>query len=214
MKRGYIIEDHEQAQQWLREALEAAYPGIETQIVATVEEANALLDSGYPEIALIDLNLPDGSGIEIIERLKRESPLSAAIVATIYDDDHYLFPALRAGANGYILKEQRKEEISRLLLGIDNGEPPLSPTISQRMLSYFSDMGSPLPQENAAQLTEREREVLSVIAEGHSLSETANQLGVSRNTVASQVKSIYSKLNISSRAEAAIAASRMGLVES
>jgi DNA-binding NarL/FixJ family response regulator len=212
MKKGCIIEDHEQAQQWLRQALEAAYPGIEIAIVASLEEANVLFDTAYPNIALVDLNLPDGSGIELIERLSRESPQTYAVVTTIYDDDNYLFPALRAGAKGYILKEQRRDEISRLLQGIVNGEPPLSPQVSQRLLNYFSGM-IPDAQQDIEALTNREREVLSVIAEGHSLTEAANRLGVTRNTIATQVKSIYSKLNISSRAEAAIAASRMGLVD-
>ena len=143
MNNGYIIEDHPMAQQWLREALEGAFPGIVTSIASTVEEAHGLLDNGYPDIALVDLNLPDGSGIEIIARINTESPKTATIVTTIYDDDNHLFPALRAGAKGYILKEQRKEEISELLKGIVNGEPPLSPGISHRLINYFSSMDVP-----------------------------------------------------------------------
>lgn len=212
MNSGYIVEDHAAAQQWLAAALEKAFPGIAIQIAATVEEAHELLDGGYPQLALIDLNLPDGSGIEVIERLNRESPETTSVVTTIYDDDDHLFPALRAGARGYILKEQRKEEISRLLQGISHGEPPLSPSISQRMISYFASSEVMMPMPRAALLSEREREVLSHIAQGHSLKEVGAKLGVTHNTVATQVKSIYSKLNISSRAEAALAASRMGIV--
>ena len=213
MNNGYIIEDHASAQQWLQEALETAFPGIVTAAAASVEEAHTLLNSNYPDIALIDLNLPDGSGVEIIDRINRESPNTATIVTTIYDDDGHLFPALRAGANGYILKEQRKEDICRLLQGIVNGEPPLSPTISQRLLSHFSSMNSTsAPNKKSHTLTPREMEVLSVIARGHNLSDAASALGVTRNTIASQVKSIYSKLNISSRAEAALAASQMGIL--
>ncbi|MCW8826730.1 MAG: response regulator transcription factor [Gammaproteobacteria bacterium] len=216
MNNGYIIEDHPLAQQWLKESLEAAFPGIVTEVAATVEEANALLDMGYPDIALVDLNLPDGSGIEVISRLNTESPTTATIVATIYDDDEHLFPALRAGANGYILKEQRKEEISSLLQGIVNGEPPLSPGISHRLLNYFSSMESQMPAQEveAHDLTKRELDVLSVIAQGHSLNDATSMLGVSRNTIATHVKNIYSKLNITSRAEAALAASAMGILGS
>jgi DNA-binding NarL/FixJ family response regulator len=212
MNSGYIVEDHESAQQWLSEALGNAIPGISVQLAATVEDAHGLLDTGYPEIALVDLNLPDGSGIEIIERLNRESPTTTTVVTTIYDDDDHLFPALRAGARGYILKEQRKEEISRLLQGIVKGEPPLSPAISQRLLSYFSSSVALLPLPVASSLTDREQQVLALIAQGRSLQNTATVLGVSRNTIATQVKSIYSKLNISSRAEAALAAARMGII--
>jgi len=213
MRTGYIIEDHPSAQQWLKEALLAAFPAIEVTIAATLEEAHALLDSGHPDIALVDLNLPDGSGLGVIERLNREAPASAAIVTTIYDDDGHLFPALSAGAKGYILKEQRKEDIARLLQGIINGEPPLSPAISQRLLSYFASKETvPAPSIVNHTLTQREQEVLVVIAKGHSVSEAAALLGVSRNTVATQVKSIYSKLNISSRAEAALAATQLGII--
>lgn len=213
MNSGYIIEDHPSAQTWLKEALEITFPGIQTTVSASLEEAHAHLNDAYPDIALIDLNLPDGSGIEIIERINREAPHTATIVTTIYDDDNHLFPALRAGANGYILKEQRKEDICRLLQGIVNGEPPLSPSISQRLLKHFSSMGSTSALEEKAQsLTPREKEVLAVIAQGHSLIEAAKSLGVTRNTIASQVKSIYSKLNISTRAQAALAASQMGML--
>lgn len=211
MDRAYIIEDHPTAQLWLRAALEEAYPDIDTRVASTLEEAHRLFDSAYPELALVDLNLPDGSGIEAIERLHHESPTTITVVATIYDDDEHLFPALRAGAKGYILKEQRKEEISRLLRGIVNGEPPLSPAISQRLISYFSE--GQARQQPLSPLTEREQQVLAKIAHGYSLNDVASMLGVTRNTIASQVKSIYSKLDISSRAEAAIAASKMGIIE-
>jgi DNA-binding NarL/FixJ family response regulator len=213
MHSGYIVEDHASAQKWLAAALQNAFPGISMQLASTMEEAHELLNSGYPEIALVDLNLPDGSGIEVIERLNRESPATITVVTTIYDDDEHLFPALRAGARGYILKEQRKEEISRLLRGIINGEPPLSPSISQRMIRYFAGNEVMMPMPGTSLLSEREREVLSQIALGLSLKDVAAKLGVTHNTIATQVKSIYSKLNISSRAEAALAASRMGIVD-
>ncbi|MDH3354856.1 MAG: response regulator transcription factor [Chromatiales bacterium] len=213
MNSGYIIEDHSLAQQWLADALEDAFPGMNISVAATIEEANILLDRKFPDIALVDLNLPDGSGIEIISRINLESPKTATIVATIYDDDDHLFPALRVGASGYILKEQRKEDISRLLQGIVNGEPPLSPAISHRLLNYFSSMDAPVQVVRNHGLTKREIEVLSVIAQGHSLNEVSSILEVSRNTTATHVKNIYSKLNITSRAEAALAASAMGIID-
>jgi len=212
MNSAIIVEDHPSAQQWLLAALQGAFPAIEVLLAANLAEAHALLDRGGPEIALIDLNLPDGSGIDIIERLSREWPQTLSVVTTIYDDDAHLFPALHAGARGYILKEQRKEEISRLLRGIASGEPPLSPAISQRMISYFAANEVRLPAETEHRLSEREQQVLVQIAKGQNLNEVAEHLGVSRNTVATQVKSIYRKLNISSRAEAATVAAQLGLV--
>jgi DNA-binding NarL/FixJ family response regulator len=212
MDSGLIVEDHLAAQQWLGEALQGAFAGITISLAATLEEAHGVIDVMKPQIALIDLNLPDGNGLELIERLRSESPDTLTVVATIYDDDDHLFPALRAGAQGYILKEQRQEEIRRLLKGISSGEPPLSPAISQRMLSYFSanDVRQATPMNNP--LSEREQQVLMHIAQGMSLNMVAEQLGVTRNTVATQVKSIYRKLSISSRAEAATVAAQLGLI--
>ena len=212
MKSSYIVEDHPSAQRWLTEAVEAAYPGVSVATADTVESAHRLLDRGGPDIALVDLNLPDGSGIEIIARISRDFPQAVTVVATIYDDDDHLFPALRAGAKGYILKEQRKEEISALLQGIARGSPPLSPAISQRMIEYFSGLEREKEEAVDNPLSEREQQVLALIAHGLNLHTVAEQLGVTRNTIATQVKSIYSKLNISTRAEAAIAATRLGLV--
>lgn len=209
MKSGVIVEDHPAAQRWLTEALQAAFPAISIRLAASVEDALALLTDGLPEIALVDLNLPDGSGIEVISRLNTLAPKTITVVATIYDDDDHIFPALRAGAKGYILKEQRKEEISRMLQGIAQGEPPLSPAISQRLISYFSHHGQ--EQVSQTRLTERERQVLRLIAQGQNLLAVAEKLGVTRNTVATQVKSIYRKLDISSRAEAALIAAKLGL---
>lgn len=212
MRSGYIVEDHAMAQQWLSEALQDAFPGITISLAASVAEAHQLLDQAVPDIALVDLNLPDGSGIEIIERINGTVADLPIVVTTIYDDDDHLFPALRAGAKGYILKEQRKEQISQLLLGIVDGEPPLSPAISQRLLRYFSAHNDTDTREQHHPLTAREKQVLTLIAQGNSLKQVAEMLGVTRNTIATQVKSIYSKLNISSRAEAAIAATKLGLI--
>ncbi|TPW11663.1 MAG: response regulator [Halothiobacillaceae bacterium] len=162
-----------------------------------------------PDIALIDLGLPDGSGIELIERLNGTSAATLCVVATIYDDDAHLFPALRAGARGYILKDQGRDEAARLLLGIAAGHPPLSPSIARKILASFQ---APLPDPQRPTLTPREHEVLRYISKGMTLSETAQLLQLSRHTVDGYVKEVYRKLNVSSRAEVALAAQRLGLV--
>ncbi len=164
-----------------------------------------------PDIALIDLGLPDGSGIEVIAWLNQHAPHSKCIVATIYDDDAHLFPALRAGAHGYILKDQGSEEAVRLLLGIATGQPPLSPSIARKILSSFQPHALRLDSDQPA-LTTRESEVLRLISKGMTLPETAKLLQLSRHTVDGYVKDIYRKLNVSSRAEAALSAQQMGLV--
>ena len=137
------------------------------------------------------------------------------MVVTIHDDDEHLFPALQAGAFGYILKEQARELITEQLQRISQGEPPLSPRIARRVMAYFSAKAKPQRAHNDllpnVSLTERESEVLLRVAKGYTLPEIGVQLGLSRHTIADYVKQIYRKLNVSSRAEAALEAQRLGL---
>jgi DNA-binding NarL/FixJ family response regulator len=139
------------------------------------------------------------------------------VVVTIYDDDDHLFPALQAGAFGYLLKEQPREALVAQLVRISQGEPPLSPPIARRVLAYFATAaGQRLAMvkqiESEVRLTERETEVLQRVAKGYTLPEIAVQFGLSRHTIADHIKQIYRKLNVSSRAEAALEAARRGLV--
>ena len=212
MKTGLIVEDRAENRLWLGQTLAHCFPALEIGYAATVAEARAWLATHPPpDIALVDLGLPDGSGIELIELMSRTAAHTRTIVTTIYDDDAHLFPALRAGAQGYLLKDQSVEEASRLLEGIAKGQPPLSPGIARRILLSFqpssgrTDLALP-------ELSTREREVLRLISKGLTLAETARLLELSRHTVGDYVKDIYRKLNVSSRAEAAVSAQQLGLV--
>lgn len=212
MKNGLIVEDLAENRLWLSQTLEQGFPGIEVHCATTLAEAREwIAHTAPPDIALIDLSLPDGSGIELIELLNRRSPQTMCIVATIYDDDAHLFPALRAGARGYILKDQGRDEAARLLQGIAAGQPPLSPGIARKILASFR-MPVPKPETDLPALTPRESEVLRLISKGMTLTETAKLLQLSRHTVDGYVKEIYRKLNVSSRAEAAVSAHQRGLV--
>lgn len=209
MQTGFILEDLPESQAWLSEALTRSFPGIAIDTAYTLYEAREkLLAGAMPDIALIDLGLPDGSGVELIEFIQRRSPATLCIVASIYHDDGHIFPALRAGARGYLLKDQPVAAIVAALTGIAAGQPPLSPAIARRMLSYFLP-GPSLPDPA---LTERETEVLRLISKGMTQAETARLLGISQHTVAGYVKELYRKLNVNSRAEAALLARDMGLV--
>ena len=210
MKTCLVLEDLPDSQRWLALALRASFPNIEIASAYSLHEARQwLANHPAPELALIDLGLPDGSGIELITELNRRSPATVTIVASIYDDDQHLFPALRAGAQGYLLKDQRWQQLAELLKGIVDGRPPLSPAIARKLLGYFR----PTPQPAQENLTQRETEVLSLIAKGVTMAEAAKVLGISPHTVSGYVKEIYRKLNVSSRAEAALSAQRMGLVD-
>jgi len=208
MKSAFILEDIKETREWLVDVLGTTFPGISIAEAGTIEQAKEIVKSKKFELALIDLSLPDGSGTEIIQAITALSPETFIVVATIYDDDSHLFPALQAGARGYLLKEQSKDQISTLLKGIINDAPPLSPSISRRLLEHFN-----VPKSNEEEnLTAREKDVLILISKGIKLEDVANMLGITRNTTAGYVKNIYRKLNISSRAEATLTATRMGLI--
>lgn len=211
MKTGIVVEDLPAPAQWLASVLEESFPGIEVAISSSLAEGRGSLLRIAPQIALIDLGLPDGSGVDLIREISQSLPQCQCVVTTIYADDRHLFPALRAGASGYLLKDQPKERVVAALRGIASGEPPLSPVIAQRLLRVFGqDQADAASKESP--LSSRERETLVLIAKGYKLPEVAEQLGVTRNTAAGFIKSIYRKLNISSRAEATLEAARMGLV--
>lgn len=209
MKTALILEDVIDSQVWLSQALTAVFPAITMSCVGSLREARTWLAAHpAPELALIDLGLPDGSGVELISELNRNAPQTLLIVASIFDDDKHLFPALRAGAQGYLLKDQPQAQIIELLKGIAEGRPPLSPPVARKMLGYFQPQTKPAHTS----LTDRESEVLRCIAKGLTLPETARLLGISAYTVSDYVKAIYRKLNVSSRAEAAITAQQMGII--
>jgi DNA-binding NarL/FixJ family response regulator len=204
--RALIVDDLASSRDWLARATTLAFPGITIAQAATLAEAFALCDPP-PPLALIDLGLPDGSGVRLIERLHPLGTL--CVVATVFDDDAHLFPALHAGAQGYVLKDQTPEALATMLRGIADGHPPLSPSIARRMLRYFR----PEPvSATAPELTPRETDVLRLIAKGLNVGEAAQALELSRHTVSGYLKDIYRKLSVSTRAEATLEAMRRGLV--
>ncbi len=183
------------------------------------------------KLILVDLELPDGNGMELLSELA--SYPATKIVTTLYSDDEHLFPALTRGADGYLLKEDRFEVLVEELQKIVRGQPPLSPAIARRLLTHFRDGGdSPAPDSGFMQptgfansrpvpiekpldherLTPRESEVLTYLSKGFTIKEIAGLMGIKWFTVNDHIKSIYKKLNVSSRAEAAVLATKQGLV--
>ncbi|MCW5654394.1 response regulator transcription factor [Hydrogenophaga sp.] len=209
MQSALILEDHLHAQDWLAQALAESFHGIAITRADTCAQARSHLAHMRPDIALIDLELPDGSGIDIVADLAQTQPACMTVVTTIFDDDEHLFASLRAGARGYLLKDQTVAELVGMLQRIAQGQPPLSPAIARRLLAQFRSTASTPPP---VALSARESEVLAVIAQGHTLPEVAQLLGLSRHTVSGYVKDIYRKLNINSRAEATLEAARRGLI--
>jgi two-component system, NarL family, nitrate/nitrite response regulator NarL len=186
------------------------------------------------KLILVDLELPDGNGMELLAELGAYP--ATKIVTTLYSDDDHLFPALQCGADGYLLKEDRFEVLVEELQKIVRGQPPLSPAIARRLLTHFRHgpiggglTSEPMPLSSGFQssrpvpmgrgapldherLTPRESEVLTYLSKGFTIKEIANLMGIKWFTVNDHIKSIYKKLNVSSRAEAAVLASKQGLV--
>ena len=215
---GIVVEDMPATREWLAQALQQAFPGINTHTAATVEQARtwlAGLASRHHQasvLALIDLRLPDGSGLDIVRLCDRQGIVP--VVTSIYDDDASLFEALEAGAQGYLLKDHPMPQLVHYLHRIGQGEPPLSPSIARRILASLrgqSDDAAPATGDSQG-LTPREAEVLRHIGQGLRVSEVAHALGLTEHTVAGYIKNIYRKLNISSRAQAALEAARRQLL--
>ncbi len=215
---------------WLLTQVQPSLPVCEA---GTLAQADSVMRSHEVELALIDFHLPDGSGLDALRMLHAEQPSARAVMITLFDDEDHVFPALQAGAFGYLLKTRPEIELVAQLRRIRDGEPPLSSAVARRMLDHFAALRqhpggavapppvevlpaavqrSGLVEEPEIALTERETEVLQRVGKGYTLPEIAQQLGLSRHTVADYVKQIYRKLDISSRAEAALEAARRGLV--
>ena len=215
MENVLLLEDLPEIRAWLRKLVLQVFPAVRIAESSRVADALDLASAVKFDLALIDLGLPDGSGVAVVEKLRDTQSECQSVIVTIHDDDDHLFPALQAGAFGYILKEQARELIIEQLQRMAQGEPPLSPSIARKVIAYFAAQAKPqadlLPHVSP---TERESDVLLRVAKGFTLPEIGVQLGLSRHTIADYVKQIYRKLNVSSRAEAALEAQRLGLFRS
>lgn len=207
MQRVLIVEDIVEVRRALRAVALRAFPGLQAAEAGSLAEARQLLATDSWDVLLLDLGLPDGSGIEIVREFAGRIP--QIIITTIFDDDEHLFEALRAGASGYLLKDEPPETLVELLRGIGDGRPPLSASIARRMLNFFRP-AAPAPTP----LSPRETDVLTLVARGYTVRDVASTLNMSYNTAAGHLKSIYNKLSVNSRAEAAMEAVRLGVVRS
>jgi len=164
-----------------------------------------------PDVIIMDLRMPGIGGIEATRRILQANPSIRILVVTLLEEDDTLFAALRAGARGYILKEASEVEVLRAIRAVGEGEAIFSTSMAQRLVGFFS-----APQQAAsslpfADLTEREREILALIAQGRSNSEIAQQLVISPKTVRNYISSIFGKLQVADRAQAIIRARESGL---
>ena len=208
MKRILIVEDIVETLRWLVEIVRSAYPAATICTANSVRTALSKLD-GQIDLALIDLGLPDGSGLEILRGLNKASPSAIKVVTTVMGDDASIVSSLSAGADGYLLKETDAAVLSRQLTQLSMGLPAISPSVARRIMEHFRLTGPVASLDG--RLTERETEVLTLISKGLRNAEVASALNIAETTVAGYIKIVYRKLGISSRAEAAWHANRLGL---
>jgi len=212
--RVVIADDHPVFRDGLQVTLDDE-PGI--SVVAAVADGDAAVAaavSGKADVILMDLRMPGVGGIEATARIAAERPATAVVVLTMSDDDDSVFAALRAGARGYLLKEADSEDILRAVRAVAAGEAMFGPRIADRVIAFFSAAGlrggsaTPFPQ-----LTDREREVLDLVARGCDNPTIARRLFLSEKTVRNHVSACLTKLQVASRAEAVAAARDAGLGE-
>lgn len=168
-----------------------------------------------PDLVLMDVKMPRCNGLEATRIISGEMPLVKIVMLTISDDEQDLFEAIKAGAQGYLLKNLRGEEFVEMLAGISRNEPPLSPTLASKILAEFArkSVKTAAPVLPKEELSEREREVLRLLAQGQTNKDIAGDLCVSENTVRYHIKNILAKLHLRNRAQAAAYAVQQGLTD-
>jgi DNA-binding NarL/FixJ family response regulator len=209
--RVLIADDHQLFRDGLKALLLSAPDTEVLGEAATGEEAIQLAAETQPDVILMDLQMPDMDGIEATRHIVRTNPHINVLMVTMFEDDSSVFAAMRAGARGYVLKGAKHDEMLRAIRAVSSGEAIFSPTIAARMMSFFAASRSVIPEEAFPDLTDREREVLNLIARGDSNADIANALTISVKTVRNHVSNIFSKLQVADRAQAAIRAREAGL---
>ena len=207
--RVLVVEDHPLFRKGVV-ALLAAEPDLEVAGTAgSGEEAVVLAADLRPDVVLMDLQLPGMSGIEATRAIAAADPAARVLVLSLFEDEDSVFLALRAGARGYVLKDAGEEELTGAIRAVARGEAIFSRAIAGRVLAFFA---APRPAPKAfPELTDREREILALIAAGHPNPSIARQLFLSPKTVANYVSSIFAKLQVADRAEAMVRAREAGL---
>jgi DNA-binding NarL/FixJ family response regulator len=207
--RIVVADDHSVVREGLR-ALLSAVEGYElVGTAATGAEAVKAAVTLRPDVLVMDIQMPDMTGIEATREIRRVAPTVAVLMLTMFDDDESVFAAMRAGALGYVLKGAAPESMIRAIAVVAGGEAIFGAGVATRALSYFSTARA--DPTVFPELTPREREVLTLIASGLSNAAIASRLGLAANTVGNHISNIFAKLQVASRAEAIVRARSAGL---
>ena len=207
MIRVFLLDDHEVVRRGLRQLLEDAGDIEVVGESGLAAEATARIPALRPHVAVLDARLPDGSGIDVCRDIRSVDPTINALILTSYDDDEALFAAILAGASGYVLKQVGGSDLVDTIRRVAAGQSLIDPTLTARVLDRLRK-GEQSPEE-LAMLTEREREIIALIAEGLTNRQIGNRLHLAEKTVKNYVSSILAKLGLESRTQAAVLATRL-----
>ncbi|CAN7640896.1 response regulator transcription factor [Acidovorax sp. LjRoot74] len=206
-----VVEDDAASRETLV-AMIAAQPDLALALVATGRaEALALLPHAPMDVLLVDLGLPDGSGLDVIRAARVQWPDCSILVSTIFGDEDHVLRSIEAGAMGYLLKDVDAAELAEEIRNLHAGGSPISPMVARKILARAAASLAPA-SEPSTLLSAREHEVLRYVSKGFTTEETASAMGVSRTTVLTFVRRIYAKLQVNTRAEAIHAAYKQGLL--
>jgi DNA-binding NarL/FixJ family response regulator len=208
--RVVVGDDHQLFREGVRALLDSL-DGIEViGEAASGSEALALAERSLPDVVLMDVQMPDMTGLEATRRLLAAHPSVGVVIVTMFDDDETVFAAMRAGARGYVLKGAGQADLARAIEAVARGEAIYGPGVAGRILQFFRASRSDLPVDAFPDLTDREREVLDQIAAGKGNAAIARRLGITEKTVKNHVSNIYSKLHVADRAQAMLRARDAG----
>lgn len=207
-----IIEDDPLMRDLLSTSVDACVDMIVTGTAQNVAEASGMIEAGGYDVLLCDLGLPDGNGATLIRQEALTGRDTDILVITIFANQNKVLDAIRAGARGYLLKDERIEDCIEAIRNIRRGGSPISPIIARQLLGQIAPEPAKDRPPMASPLSEREYEVLNLLSRGFSNAECAEILTVSPNTIGTHVKNIYRKLEVNSRAEALFEASSQGLL--
>ncbi len=208
--RVLLADDHPLYREGLRTLLSSTADAEVVGEAATGAEAVARALEMQPDVVVMDLQMPDGNGVEATRRITEASPHVGVLVLTMFEDDDSVFAAMRAGARGYLLKGSDSEETLRAVRAVAAGEAIFGPAVAHRLMAFFA-AGHAGPPQAFPELTDREREVLELIAQGESNAAIAARLVISQKTVRNHVSNIFTKLRVADRAQAIVRAREAGL---
>ncbi|MHB1710367.1 MAG: response regulator [Acidimicrobiales bacterium] len=209
----FLVDDHEVVRRGLRELLEAAGDMVVVGEAGTAADAKARIPGARPDVAVLDLRLPDGTGVDVCREVRSLDPRIACLVLTAYDDDEALASAVMAGASGYLLKQLRGPELVRSIRRVAAGESLLDPLLVAKLVAKLAAGGSSGTDGDADEilhhLSGQERRVLDLVAEGLTNRQIAERLYVAEKTVKNYVSSMLAKMGMARRTEAAVYAVRL-----